>query len=109
MLKYSIPHSLILTIVLALLTPASSVFADGQPISNKFWWPDQLDLAPLRQHAAESDPFGDDFDYAVAFNALDLAAVKQDIEALMTDSQDWWPADYGLSMAHTCNWISIPV
>jgi catalase (peroxidase I) len=65
------------------------------PKSNQFWWPEQLDLAPLRQHGAESNPFGDDFNYAEAFQKLDLAAVKADIEALMKTSQDWWPADYG--------------
>ena len=69
--------------------------ADGRPKSNQFWWPDQVDLSPLRQHAAESNPYGEAFDYAEAFKTLDLEAVKKDLEALMTDSQDWWPADYG--------------
>ena len=63
--------------------------------TNRFWWPDQLDLSLLRQNAAESNPMGDDFNYAEEFSALDLAAVKRDIEAAMTTSQDWWPADYG--------------
>jgi catalase-peroxidase len=63
--------------------------------SNQFWWPDQVDLSPLRDHGAESNPMGDDFNYAAAFAALDLDAVKKDIETLMKDSQDWWPADYG--------------
>ena len=63
--------------------------------TNRFWWPNQLDLSPLRQHAAASNPLGDDFDYAREFLRLDLAAVKKDIEAVMTSSQDWWPADYG--------------
>ena len=63
--------------------------------TNRFWWPDQLDLGPLRQHAAESNPMGGDFDYAREFLSLDLAEVKKDIEAVMTTSQDWWPADYG--------------
>ncbi|MFU8897103.1 MAG: catalase/peroxidase HPI [Gammaproteobacteria bacterium] len=70
-------------------------FASGAPKPHQFWWPEQLDLAPLRAHAPQSNPYGDDFDYAAAFNELDLAAVKQDIEELMTTSQDWWPADYG--------------
>ncbi|MEE4239813.1 MAG: catalase-peroxidase, partial [Anderseniella sp.] len=73
----------------------SPVSAQMQPKSNQFWWPEQLNLAPLRQHAIESDPMGADFDYAEAFRSLDLDAVKKDIEALMTTSQDWWPADYG--------------
>jgi len=77
-----------------IVLPAS-VVAQGAPKSNQFWWPEQLDLAPLRQHAAESSPLGDDFDYATAFNALDLDALKKEIEGVMTTSQDWWPADYG--------------
>jgi catalase-peroxidase len=69
--------------------------AEGNPQSNRFWWPDQLDLSPLRQHAQESNPLGPDFDYAKAFAALDLDAVKRDIRQVLTTSQDWWPADYG--------------
>jgi catalase-peroxidase len=63
--------------------------------NNSDWWPENLDLQPLRQHAAESNPMGDDFDYAAEFSKLDLEAVKKDIEAVLTTSQDWWPADYG--------------
>ncbi len=63
--------------------------------SNRDWWPNQLNLNILHQHSALSDPMDADFDYAAAFNSLDLEAVKQDLVALMTDSQDWWPADYG--------------
>ncbi|MGV3616287.1 MAG: catalase/peroxidase HPI [Fimbriimonas sp.] len=62
---------------------------------NRDWWPNQLNLGILRQHSVESDPMGKDFDYAEAFKTLDLAAVKADLHALMTDSQEWWPADYG--------------
>ncbi|MBV2128722.1 catalase/peroxidase HPI [Arsukibacterium indicum] len=62
---------------------------------NQFWWPDQLDLSALRDHDARSNPYGADFSYADAFNKLDLARVKQDINALLTESQDWWPADFG--------------
>jgi catalase-peroxidase len=58
-------------------------------------WPERLDLRPLRQHGAASDPTRAGFDYPAAFAALDLAAVKKDIEAIMTTSQAWWPADYG--------------
>ncbi len=65
------------------------------PRSNRDWWPNQLNLGILRQHSSLSDPMGPDFDYAKAFGELDLAAVKRDLHALMTDSQDWWPADYG--------------
>ena len=67
----------------------------GQAKSNQFWWPDQLDLSALRDHDARSNPFGEDFDYAEAFKQLDLQAVKKDIDALLTTSQDWWPADFG--------------
>ncbi|MCU0757653.1 MAG: catalase/peroxidase HPI [Steroidobacteraceae bacterium] len=69
--------------------------ADKASMSNEFWWPEKLDLRPLRQHAVESNPYGKDFDYAAEFAKLDLAAVKKDIAALMTQSQPWWPADYG--------------
>ncbi|WP_054113669.1 catalase/peroxidase HPI [Marinagarivorans algicola] len=67
----------------------------GQPKSNNFWWPEQLDLAPLRDHDARSNPLGPDFNYAEAFKRLDLEAVKKDIDTLLTSSQDWWPADFG--------------
>ncbi|MEQ8450700.1 MAG: catalase/peroxidase HPI [Nitratireductor sp.] len=63
--------------------------------SNRDWWPNQLNLKILHQNSALSDPMGPAFDYAEAFKKLDLAAVKKDLHALMTDSQDWWPADYG--------------
>ena len=62
---------------------------------NRDWWPNQLNLHVLHQHSAKSDPMGADFDYAAAFRSLDLKVVIQDLHALMTDSQDWWPADYG--------------
>jgi len=63
--------------------------------TNQFWWPNQLKLELLQQHSSKSDPMGEDFDYAQEFNSLDLAALKQDLATLMTDSQDWWPADFG--------------
>ena len=63
--------------------------------SNRDWWPNQLNLKILRQHSAKSDPMGEGFNYAEEFKRLDLAAVKKDLYALMTDSQDWWPADCG--------------
>jgi catalase-peroxidase len=74
-----------------LLHPVSA-----QPLqSDKFWWPEKLDLTPLRQNSAESNPLGKDFNYAKAFATLDLKAVKQDINKVLTTSQPWWPADYG--------------
>ena len=63
--------------------------------SNQDWWPNQLNLRILHQHSPKSDPMGANFDYATAFKALDLAAVKQDLRAVMTTSQPWWPADFG--------------
>ena len=63
--------------------------------ANAHWWPNRLELKPLQQHSAKSDPMGADFNYAQAFKSLDLHAVVKDLHTLMTDSQDWWPADYG--------------
>jgi catalase-peroxidase len=83
------------------MTPQPTTQASGPTLStertvtNQFWWPDLLDLRPLRQNAVESDPMGGTFDYAAAFNTLDLKAVKADIEAVLSQSQPWWPADYG--------------
>jgi catalase-peroxidase len=62
---------------------------------NRDWWPNQLNLRILHQRSALSNPMGPTFDYAKAFKTLDLKALKADLTALMTDSQDWWPADYG--------------
>ena len=63
--------------------------------SNAYWWPNQINLSPLRAHSIESNPYGADFNYKDAFNSLDLDAVKNDIDSILTSSQDWWPADYG--------------
>jgi catalase-peroxidase len=62
---------------------------------NRDWWPNQLKLNTLRQHTSKSNPMGEAFDYAKEFNSLDMAALKKDLHKLMTDSQDWWPADFG--------------
>ncbi|WP_424494658.1 catalase/peroxidase HPI [Salinimicrobium sp. GXAS 041] len=67
----------------------------GSGTSNRDWWPNMLNLSILRQHSNLSDPMDEGFDYAEEFKSLDLAAVKKDLHELMTDSQDWWPADYG--------------
>ena len=86
--------------VLAALTAMSPLSAPtasaaGTVMSNRDWWPERLDLSPLRQHAPTSNPLGEDFNYAEEFKGLDLEAVKADLRALMTSSQPWWPADYG--------------
>jgi len=67
----------------------------GKAKINNFWWPDQLDLSVLRDHDTRSNPLGDNFDYGAAFKQLDLSAVKEDIDTLLTQPQDWWPADFG--------------
>ena len=67
----------------------------GAGTQNEDWWPDQLDLRPLQQFPPQADPMGEDFDYAMEFQSLDFNAVKSDLKALMKDSQEWWPADYG--------------
>src|SRR4030066_329418 len=69
--------------------------AAGGGASNRDWWPNQLNLKILHQHSPLSNPMGEAFNYAEEFKKLDLEAVKKDLYALMTDSQDWWPADYG--------------
>lgn len=69
--------------------------AAGGGTTNRDWWPNQLNLKILHQHVPQADPLGEGFDYAQAFKSLDFQALKQDLTALMTDSQDWWPADFG--------------
>ena len=69
--------------------------AGGGGTTNQEWWPDRLKVELLHQHSTKSDPMGGEFNYAEEFKSLDLAAVKADLAALMTDSQDWWPADFG--------------
>ena len=76
-------------------TGSGPAFGSRRGPRNQDWWPNRLQLDILRQHSSLSDPMDPDFDYAAEFKTLDLAAVKQDLHALMTDSQDWWPADYG--------------
>ena len=80
--------------VMGTPAPASRHTVAGG-LSNRDWWPEMLNLNILHQNSAKGNPLGADFDYAEQFKSLDLAAVKKDLTALMTDSQDWWPADYG--------------
>ncbi|MFT6420700.1 MAG: catalase-peroxidase [Porticoccus sp.] len=95
MLTKTTPILAALVIAMSQVVTPSTAMAMGEPKSNQFWWPENLNLSPLRQHSQESNPMGDDFDYAKAFASLDLDTVKKDIETLMKTPQDWWPADYG--------------
>ena len=73
----------------------SFAFAQSDIKPNSYWWPERLDLSPLRQPNSNSNPMGASFNYAKAFNSLDLNALIADLKQLMTTSQDWWPSDYG--------------
>ena len=66
-----------------------------RPLTNRDWWPDQVDVSVLKKHAPQANPMGDDFSYAEEFKKLDVEALKRSMFELMTNSQDWWPADYG--------------
>jgi catalase-peroxidase len=81
--------------VLPLAFAGAALAQQSQATPNQFWWPDRIDLSPLRQNAPESNPLGPNFDYAKEFAKLDLNAVKKDLQKVLTTSQDWWPADYG--------------
>nr|WP_312232282.1 catalase/peroxidase HPI [Pseudomonas sp.] len=76
-------------------SPETPKHAAGGGTGNRDWWPNQLRVDLLHQHSSKSNPLGDDFNYAEAFSSLDYEALKKDLRALMTDSQDWWPADFG--------------
>jgi catalase-peroxidase len=95
MLKQTIPLMAAVAVAMSPMLASDSAHAQGMAKPNSFWWPDQVDLSPLRDHDPQSNPYGEDFDYAEAFAALDLDAVKKDITDVMTTSQDWWPADWG--------------
>ena len=73
----------------------SGLTTTNQGNTNRDWWPNQLDLSILRQNSSLSNPMGEDFNYLKEFESLDYFALKKDIETVMTDSKDWWPADYG--------------
>ncbi|WP_335922288.1 catalase/peroxidase HPI [Shewanella algae] len=103
-MKSSIPSLTAVALSVAMVFGAAATqaaqtqSAAAQPqaaTTNAYWWPQQLDLSPLRQHGAESNPYGADYDYAKAFASLDLDAVKADIKTTLTTPQNWWPADYG--------------
>ncbi|MRR07346.1 MAG: catalase-peroxidase, partial [Deltaproteobacteria bacterium] len=77
------------------VTGKTAIPMTGRGPSNQHWWPNQLNLKILHQNSPLGNPMGEEFNYAEEFKKLDLNAVKQDLYALMTDSQEWWPADYG--------------
>ena len=95
MFRRALPTIAAMTVAFSSGTVSTDGYAAGMAKSNQFWWPEQVDLSPLRQQSPESNPMGPDFDYAKEFASLDLTKVKQDIEAVLTDSQEWWPADWG--------------
>ena len=85
----------ILMMTVSPITTPLAIAADEEAKTNKEWWPDLLDLSPLRQNDPRSNPYGESFNYAEEFKKLDLAVVKKDIAQALTTSQSWWPADYG--------------
>lgn len=95
MLRNHVSLIAILAVAMSPLAIATPAIAQTKTMTNQDWWPQRLDLKPLRQQSAESNPLGDTFNYAEEFKTLDLEAVKKDLAALMTQSQPWWPADYG--------------
>ncbi|WP_310497939.1 catalase/peroxidase HPI [Sandarakinorhabdus sp.] len=95
MLRTTVSAIALLTATLSLAPLASPAAAADSNVSVQFWWPEQLNLGPLRQNGVESNPLGGNFNYAEAFAKLDLKAVKADIAGVLTTSQPWWPSDYG--------------
>ena len=94
MLKKMIPLTAAFAIAISPVAQSENMFS-GKAKPNSFWWPDQVDLGPLRDHDNESNPYGDDFNYAKAFASVDMKVLKADIEKVLTTSQSWWPADWG--------------
>ena len=95
MFKKTLPIATAISVALTSLVLPTKALAGNEAKTNQFWWPDQLSLSPLRQHGAESNPYGEQFNYAKEFASLDLAMLKKDIQSTLTDSKTWWPADWG--------------
>ncbi|MDP3268140.1 MAG: catalase/peroxidase HPI [Legionella sp.] len=95
MFKRSVSLITVLTLALSPISFSKSLQTEETSKTNQYWWPKLLDLTPLRQPNATSNPMGSNFNYAEAFNSLDLNAVIEDLKKLMTSSQEWWPADFG--------------
>ncbi len=95
MFKITLPIAIAASVALSSITMSSPSHAMGKLKTNQFWWPEQLNLTPLRQPNSTSNPYGENFNYAKEFSSLDLKQLKKDIEKTLKDSKDWWPADWG--------------
>jgi len=95
MFKRTLPIAAAISVALSAIILPSTAFANSQAKTNQFWWPEQLNLSPLRQHGAESNPYGEQYNYAKEFAKVDLTQLKKDIQTTLTDSKTWWPADWG--------------
>ncbi|WP_076417607.1 catalase/peroxidase HPI [Colwellia sp. UCD-KL20] len=95
MLKKTLPIAAAISVAVSTMAFTSTAFAEGEAKTNQFWWPEQLNLSPLRQHGAESNPYGAEFNYAKEFASIDIAMLKKDIQTTLVDSKAWWPADWG--------------
>lgn len=95
MLKKSLPMAIAISVAISTMAMSSTALAENGAKTNQFWWPEQLNLSPLRQHGVESNPYGEQFNYAEEFAKLDLTQLKKDIQTTLTDSKTWWPADWG--------------
>lgn len=95
MLKNTLSLAAAISVAISTIALSTSTLAAGEAKTNQFWWPEQLNLSPLRQHGAESNPYGEQFNYAKEFATVDITQLKKDIETTLTDSKAWWPADWG--------------
>jgi len=95
MLKKTLPITIAISVAISTMAMSSTALAENGAKTNQFWWPEKLNLSPLRQHGVESNPYGEQFNYAEEFAKLDLTQLKRDIQTTLTDSKTWWPADWG--------------
>ncbi|HBY85178.1 MAG TPA: catalase-peroxidase, partial [Colwellia sp.] len=95
MFKSTLPIAAAISVALTSMVLPTKALAANEAKTNQFWWPDQLSLSPLRQRGAESNPYGEQYNYAKEFASVDLTQLKKDIQTTLTDSKTWWPADWG--------------
>ncbi|MGV2872517.1 catalase/peroxidase HPI [Colwellia sp. E150_009] len=95
MFTKTLPIAAAISVALFTLTMPATASAESNIKTNQFWWPEQLSLSPLRQHSIESNPYGEQYNYAKEFASLDINQLKKDIQTTLTDSKTWWPADWG--------------